>query len=82
MQQRVQIALIVFLALACVAAGLWGYRNERAAASANKDREATDYHLIVLEHAGVSETGCRERGGEISHRPFGSAFCTSGNDAV
>lgn len=34
-----------------------------------------NHQVVLLQHAGTSEAGCRERGGEISHLPFGTKFC-------
>lgn len=75
MKQRLQVAAIIVLTLTCIALVLWGHRNRRDAEVAEKQRALADHQLTLLQHAGLSEHGCHERGGEISHRPFGSTFC-------
>ena len=63
---------LIFVSLAAVVSALGAYRLKDFA----ERREADAHeHLQALERQGSSLSGCSERGGVISRRPFGSAFC-------
>jgi hypothetical protein len=75
---KVVIALVATCALlvvACLGLAVWATGLSRHGAATERWLAGAEVERDAFRELGTSLTGCTERGGAVSRRPFGSSFC-------
>jgi hypothetical protein len=75
---KLVVALVTtcaLLAVACSGLAVWAKGVSRHAVATEKWLAEAQLERDAFGALGTSLTGCAERGGTVSRRPFGSAFC-------